>query len=271
MPLTYSYNFTIDQQLPWKILLDVAYVGNQAHKLSDTGASLTTGGQLNLSYANQNKTPLGAYFKPDPITQVTSCNPENISGLLLCRTTPPSDYQPYGKVQSAACANTGSSERRPAAPSTEPALSTRASTPLTPTTTACRLRLVKRQGPVTLNINATYSKSLAIINNYNPFNLRLDYGYDTGERPFIFSSSYIYRSGNFYHGNRFLAGAINGWTVSGISTWQQGANTLPGLNIQYDAASSTSYLAGTPGVQEFRLIPRPVSEREAPTTGRTRA
>ena len=240
IPLTYSYNLTVDQKLPWKILLDVAYVGNQAHKLSDTGASLTTGGQLTLSYANQNKTPLGAYFKPDTLTGVTSCNPENIGGPCSPNNTA-SDYQPYGKIQSAACANVGS-----AAPAGCTIYGTsgiyQSEHVAYANYNGLQVSLVKRQGPVTLNINGTYSKSLAIINNYNPYNLRADYGYDTGQRPFIFNSSYIYRVGNHYHGNRFIAGAINGWTISGISTWQQGANTLPGISIAYDP---TTYVAGS--------------------------
>ena len=30
MPLTYNYNFTIDQQGPWKTDFEIAYVGNQS-------------------------------------------------------------------------------------------------------------------------------------------------------------------------------------------------------------------------------------------------
>ncbi len=237
IPITYSYNLTIDQKLPWKMLLDVAYVGNQAHKLSDTGASLTTGGQLNLSYANQNKTPLGAYFKPDPITGVISCNPENIGGPCSPLNNA-ADYQPFGKIQTANCAGVN------VAPCVIYGANGLYQTEhiAYANYNGLQVALVKRQGPVTLNVNATWSKSLATINNFNPYNFRADYGYDTGERPFIFSSNYIYRSGNFFHGNHLVAGAINGWTISGISTWQQGANSLPGISIQYDPST---FVAGT--------------------------
>jgi hypothetical protein len=240
IPLTYSYNFTIDQQLPWKMLLDVAYVGNQTQKLSDTGATLTTGGQLNQSYANQNKAPLGAYFKPDPITGVTSCNPENIAGPCS-PTNNAADYQPYGKVQTAGGASiygtSGLYQSEHIGYANYNGL---------------QGALVKRAGRVTLNINATWSKALATINNFDPFTYRNNYGYDTGQRPFIFSASYIYRAGTVYHGNKLLEGTVNGWTISGITTWQEGANTLPTVNMQYDPAtvfangSSGTVLPGVP-------------------------
>ncbi len=223
IPLTYSYNFTIDQRLPWTMLLDVAYVGNTASRLSDTGASLTSGGQLNESFANQNKVPLGAFFKPDPLTSVFSCNPENLSGPCSPQNTS-ADYYPYGKT------NTG--------------LTIYGTNSLYQSEhiayanyNGLQVALVKRAGPVTLNVNWTYSKSLGTVNNNSPFNYRLDYGYDLAQRPFVFNSSYVYREGNAFHGDRFIRGAVNGWTVSGISTWQEGSNTAPGVNFQYDPAT----------------------------------
>jgi hypothetical protein len=75
VPLNYAYNFTIDQRLPWNMLLDVGYVGNHAEHLSDNGMDGTNSG----GYDNQNKTPLGAYFKADPITGVVACNPEKLA------------------------------------------------------------------------------------------------------------------------------------------------------------------------------------------------
>jgi len=38
-PLTYAYNFTIDQRLPWDSLLDIAYVGNHGTRLIDGRSS----------------------------------------------------------------------------------------------------------------------------------------------------------------------------------------------------------------------------------------
>ncbi|MGB6693450.1 MAG: carboxypeptidase-like regulatory domain-containing protein, partial [Terracidiphilus sp.] len=78
IPTTYMYNFTIDQQLPWRSVLEVAYVGNQS-----TNALIGGGSSAVLSggdYINQNKMPLGALFNADPVTGVVAPDPENISG-----------------------------------------------------------------------------------------------------------------------------------------------------------------------------------------------
>ena len=74
-PLTFAYNFTIDQKLKWNSVLDVAYVGSQTSQLSDNSEGIE--GSNFAAVADQNKTPLGAFFKPDPITGVLSTNPEN--------------------------------------------------------------------------------------------------------------------------------------------------------------------------------------------------
>jgi hypothetical protein len=102
---------------------------------------------------------------------------------------------------------------------------------------AMQVQLVKRAGPVTINANFTWSKSLGTLTNWDPFNIKNNNTYANINRPLIFNSSYIYRMPNFFHGNRFVGGAVNGWTISGITLWQQGTNTLPSINIQYDPNS----------------------------------
>ena len=82
------------------------------------------------------------------------------------------------------------------------------------------------------------SKSLARVQNGNPFHIAPNYTYDNLNRPFIFNSSYIYQEPNFFDGNRLIGGAVNGWMISGISIWQKGTNTLPTINIQYDPGST---------------------------------
>ena len=76
-PLTYAYNLTIDQRLPWNSMLEVAYVGNQTSQLSDDAEDLEGSNYSEL--ANQNKTPMGAFFSPDPLTGKQATNPENVT------------------------------------------------------------------------------------------------------------------------------------------------------------------------------------------------
>ena len=77
MPVTYAYNFTVSQQLGWHSLLEVAYVGNLSDELFMGGESISGSGFA--SFTDQNKTPLGAFFKPDPVTGITATDPENIN------------------------------------------------------------------------------------------------------------------------------------------------------------------------------------------------
>ena len=96
-PLTYAYNFTIDQRLKWNTVLDVAYVGSSTSQLSDNSEGIE--GSNFAALADQNKTPIGAFFKPDPVTGVRSTNPENLgTNPMVCGGTPTgnklADYHP---------------------------------------------------------------------------------------------------------------------------------------------------------------------------------
>ena len=245
IPLTYSYNFTIDQRLRWNMLLDVAYVGNRALHLADNGQDGTSTG----GYDNQNKVPLHAFGQlvngqwvgnQDPITKKTICNPENL-GATCSSGSSDTDFRPYG--------------RGIGCPSTSSCIiyGTNAVNMLQHNDyqnyNALQVQLVKRSGPVTLNGSFTWSKSLGTVVTWDPFNISPNNTYTNLNRPFIFNSSYIYREPNFFHGNRFIGGAVNGWMVTGITLWQKGLNTLPSINIQYDPASITAFNAANPGNQ----------------------
>ena len=247
VPLTYSYNFTIDQQLPAKLLLDVAYVGNHAFHMSDNGMDGVSPG----NFDNQNKTPLNAYGhlnngqwvgNVDPFTQKTICNPENLNAT--CSAAPGSgsyDFQPYGRATG--CTSVSSSYN--------PNCLIYGANGVTmiqnnayQNYNALQVSLVKRSGPITLNTNFTWSKSLGTVVNWNPYVMSANNTYDNLNRPFVFNAAYVYRQPNFYHGNRFISGAVNGWTISGITLWQKGVQTLPNISIQYDPASIPA--AGNP-------------------------
>ena len=61
-PLTFAYNFTIDQRLKWNTVLDVAYVGSKTSQLSNNSEGIE--GSNFAALADQNKTPLGAFSSP---------------------------------------------------------------------------------------------------------------------------------------------------------------------------------------------------------------
>ena len=80
-------------------MLDLAYVGSSTSQLSDNSEGIE--GSNYAAIADQNKTPVGAFFNPDPVTGVRSTNPENLGtnpngmgGTPTGNTA--ADYHPYG-------------------------------------------------------------------------------------------------------------------------------------------------------------------------------
>jgi hypothetical protein len=56
----------------------------------------------------------------------------------------------------------------------------------------------------------------------NPFNVNLNYGPTSIDRPLVFNASYTYSSGAIHEFNPALNHVLGNWTISGISTWQHG-------------------------------------------------
>jgi hypothetical protein len=234
-PLTYSYNFTIDQRTKWNTLVDIAYVGSSTSQILDNGETIE-GSSFN-ALSDQNKTPIGAFFQPDPVTGTISNNPENVAentdGTMTGNKV--SDYRPFGyaygtssvyEAQSISYTNYN----------------------------ALQAAWVKSSGRLTYNFNFTWSKTLGTGLQANPFVLRSNYGVEAIDRPYVFNSSYTYQTGNFNHGNALVRGAVSGWTISGITTWQAGGSLLAelgngvpnfGLSLAYDPATVPTHAAPT--------------------------
>ena len=58
-----------------------------------------------------------------------------------------------------------------------------------------------------------------------------NYGVLGIDRPHVINTSYAYNLPDFIHGWKVLGGVTNGWTISGITTWQAGGN-LQAINNQ---------------------------------------
>jgi len=221
-PMTLAYNLTVDQRLPWKSQLEVAYVGSQSSQLVDGGEDIE--GSSFTEVSNQNKTPIGALFSPDPVTGVLSTNPQNVgqnpNGTTYTLTgNALADYHPLGvaygtnstyMLQNIAWANYN----------------------------ALQVSWVKTTGRLTFNLNGSWSKMLGTTLQENPYLEGGNYGPTAEDRPFVFNSSYTYSSGNLHAGNAVLNQLGSGWTISGISTWQKGGyipaelgNGVPNFNM----------------------------------------
>ncbi len=228
VPITYAWNFTIDHHFKWNTLLDVAYVGNTSSQILDNGETIEGSGFTDL--ANQNKTPIGAYFLPDPKTGITSNNPENL-GQQTDGTHIPNvaaDYRPFGYAYGTNSVVEAQSNQYS-------------------NYNGLQAAYIKETGKLTFDFNFTWSKTLGTVLQENPFVIRAgNYGAAPIDRPFVFNSSYTYQVGEFHHGDAIVRQILSGWTISGISTWQAGGsllaelgNNVPnfGLSEGYDPAS----------------------------------
>ncbi|MBB6143216.1 hypothetical protein HNQ77_001160 [Silvibacterium bohemicum] len=209
IPLTYAYNFTIDQELPHHMLLEVAYVGNSSSELNDNG-EVISGSQF-TAFADQNKAPVGSFFQADPKTGLIAQNPERVNSTCagtVCNAA--ADYHAFGYAYGTASAY----ESKDIGYTNYNGL---------------QVTFSKQTGHLTFNLNGTWSKTLGTGLQANPFVLRANYGVEAIDRPLVFNSSYSYQTGRWYNGNKLIGGAVNGWLISGISTWQEGGSIIAGL------------------------------------------
>ncbi|QHN05358.1 TonB-dependent receptor [Granulicella sp. WH15] len=227
--VTYAYNLTISQRLAHAMLFEIAYVGNQTQNILLGGQS-NGSGVGGTALVNQNKIPLGGLFRTDPVTGAPApTDPENVPNIV--------DYYPYyqGYGTNAVSVNTHSGYAN---------------------YNGLQLSLMKQAGRISYNINYTYSKSLGIIGStLDAFNVRNNYGVLNIDRPHVVNTSYAFDLGSPIHGNRFAGGAVNGWTLTGTTTWQAGGNlqantsqnlglTIQNTNLNHTIGSATYY--GTP-------------------------
>jgi hypothetical protein len=206
--VTYAYNLTVSQRVPHAMLLEVAYVGNQSKNILMGGQS-NGSGVGGTQFVNQNKIPLGGLFRPNPVTGAPApSDPE----------TAPVDYYPYyqGYGSNFIQVNTHVAYAN---------------------YNGAQLSLLKQTGRATFNINYTYSKALGIVGStVDAFNVANNYGVLNIDRPHVVNTSYAFDLGSPIHSNRLASGAINGWTLTGTTTWQAGgniqANTSQNLGLQ---------------------------------------
>jgi len=198
-PVTYTYNFTVDQQGPWGTTFELAYMGNRSSNLS-TLASNSVGSDLE----NQNVIPLNAYYGPDPILGSPNSGQTNPSSAIPNA----SDYRPYPNYQHVDVpAHIAWSNYN-----------------------GLQAGWNKQRGALTFGLNYTWSKALGVRGSYDtgyvsdPVNLHHDYGVVGFDRPHSLNAHYSYQEGKKYHGNRILSQALNGWELSGITSLVSGAD-----------------------------------------------
>jgi len=218
---TDAYNFTVSQQLRWKTLLEVAYVGNNTKNLLMGGQS--NGSGLASAFINQNKVPLGGVFRVDPVTGAAApADPDNTGSYSLV------DYYPYhagyGTNNINMMTHVGYANYN-----------------------GFQAAWIKQAGQLTFNLNYTWSKSLGITSaSIDPFTVHGNYGILNIDRPHVINTSYAYSVGRALKtSNKILAGAVNDWNFSGTTTWQAGGNLQAGYQQNMGLSIEKGHLNGS--------------------------
>lgn len=219
-PYTYDWNFTISQALPWRSVFEASYVGNHSADEYMDGS--------NSNLFNQNNVAPGGLFKPDPLTGITQspnspCETGTIDGNqpLSCvgQTTPTynsQDYRPLSGYQNIILLTHAPYSNY----------------------NSLQVTFTKQSGPITFLTNYTFSKVLGIrdggSNNgpgngsgLDPFVLRNNYGPLAYDHTHILNLTYNWSLPRAIHGSnlgmKLVGGAVNGWQLSGYTTYQSGA------------------------------------------------
>jgi hypothetical protein len=233
-PLTYTYSFTISQQLKAATLFEISYQGNQTSHL------LTQWQQGNPGdIENINSLPVGALFAPNPLTGAVG-NPNTLS------TTTLDDYRPYPYYNQVNVARHI----------------------LYSNYNGLQASIKKTQGRGLYSVNYTWSKIMGIFGAYDTGimidsrNIRPNYGPLAYDRSHVVNGTYSYGVGKWVHQSRLLRDVANDWEISGIVNIQSGPNAQrvlnPGFNLggltgnsvqAFDGYSLNSVsLLGTPDV-----------------------
>ncbi len=223
-PNTLDWNVSIDQATKWQSLVEISYVGNHT-----TGEEFN-GGNGNIN--NLGNVPLGAYWKPDPITG-NYC----ASGATNVETgCTENDFRPIHNYSNVYLLTHQSYEKY----------------------NSLQASWRKNGAKLNFQANYTFSKVMGISDGDTsngsgngttvwPFALNANYGPLDYDHTHIFNIWYIYNLPSPIHGNRLLGSVVNDWKLSGWNTYQAGANinsNAPTMNATYNGNGASGAAAG---------------------------
>jgi hypothetical protein len=209
-PYTDSYSFTVSQRIPWSSLMEVAYVGNRSRDLQNGAGA---GSNINL-------VPYGAMF--------SAANPSTANA---------NNYRPYlGYSDINLVVNN-----------------------LYANYNALQATWKRQKGRYTIQANYSFQKALGIISpngtnlsslqaTLDPFNLGNNYGVQPGNRTHLFNAVYSVELPSPMH-NKFAAGVLNGWQLSGVTQWESGADLTGSSGGQnFNMQLNSAILPGTQNI-----------------------
>jgi len=239
VPYANTWSFGVAQALPGHTVAQASYVGSDSRNQLLNGIS-------DGFITDPNLVSYGAYFSPDPKTGMlvnpAPCPEPNCTPVPAGGTAPPApaslniqDYRPlnnYGQVHlytHAGYANYNS----------------------------LQVAAQKQSGNLFLFTNFTFGKVLGTRDGgtsngngngsaVNVYNLRSNYGQLAYDHTKTFNISFSYKLPKPIHNNFLLGEAVNGWQVSGYTTYEDGAPYQPNSGGEMNAGFNQALIATGP-------------------------
>ncbi len=235
VPFANTYSFGVAQALPGHTVMEVSYVGSMSRNQLLNGSG-------NLFDANS--IAYGSFFKPNPnpyssnYGKVENHDPLNGSSDIKINEQ---DYRPLQNYQGIAIHQHGGYSNY----------------------NSLQIAGQKQSGNLFLFSNFTFGKVLGTRdgstangngagNVLDPFNLGNNYGPLAFDHTKAFNLSFSYKLPNAIHNNWAAGELINGWQLSGYTTYQDGAPyqaTNPNMQAQFNSNSKQANITMPTGMQ----------------------
>ena len=285
-PYTNDWNVGVAQALPWRSVLEITYVGNRSGnelinggngKLNDANSNfpgaywgadpkliLTNGGAINNTplFVSPSNLPCGNGYNNghnNAGSNYVNCGAVGPQGVPLAVNYGALPYQGNGVCGSGGtCASFNENDYRRLTNYQDIYVLTHGSYA---NYNSLQASWQKQAGSVNFMVNYTFSKVLGIRDGntnqagsnggvVDPFSIRNNYGPLAYDHSQIANFTYVWNMPKFVHGSRFLEGALDGWQLSGYTTYQSGAPLQANGTLQFTYAGSLATpingLAGTP-------------------------
>ena len=226
MPYSWTYNFTISQALPFRSVGEFSYVGSATRDMVI--------GTSNDKINDANIIPMGALFKPDPVTGVIMC-----VKAVSCNNPNLNDYMPYRNYQDIYVMGHGSYSNYNSFQATW----TRSVKPVVMMANYVFGKVMGTYDGVSANGNGSSG-------TVDGFSLGANYGPEAYDHTHIFNLSFSIDLPKATH-NQALGALVNGWTLSGWTGVQSGVPleaNAPGFNVQWPSNVSNQIYLGTNAV-----------------------
>jgi hypothetical protein len=206
-PLTYTYSFTLSQQVGPNALFELAYQGSQSDHLFTQYEQGAPGDLENIDAL-----PIGALFHPDPLTGEVN-SPQGFMSQGLINNF--RKYPFYSQVNVARHILYGNYN-------------------------GMQVSFRRNKGRFQYNGNYTWSKNLGILGSYatgnviDSGNIRPNYGPLATDRSQVINANYSFNAGSWYHGAHWIGGLVNGWELSQIFNLQSGPDVQRVLGSNFN-------------------------------------